>query len=107
MYQGVVSIENVTVVDISSFDELKSIIARGSVQRHTAGTQLNDESSRSHLILSIIIESTDLQTQSHGRGKVCHLSWYRYMYFVCTGMVCDEYDIRSPTFLPVLMWVIS
>jgi Kinesin motor domain len=71
MYQGVVSVENVTVVDILTFDELKSIIVRGSVQRHTAGTQLNDESSRSHLILSIIIESTDLQTQSHGRGKVC------------------------------------
>ncbi|KAF3327625.1 kinesin-like calmodulin-binding protein [Carex littledalei] len=68
--KGVVSIENVTIIDISSFDELKSIIARGSLQRHTAGTQLNDESSRSHLILSIVIESTDLQTQSHGRGKL-------------------------------------
>ncbi|KAJ4778873.1 Kinesin-like protein KIN-14I [Rhynchospora pubera] len=68
--KGVVSIENVTIVDISSFDELKSIIVRGSVQRHTAGTQLNDESSRSHLILSIIMESTDLQTQSHARGKL-------------------------------------
>lgn len=77
MYQGVVSIENVTIIDISSFDELKSIITRGSLQRHIAGTQLNDESSRSHLILSIVIESTDLQTQSHGRGKVCHLCWYR------------------------------
>jgi hypothetical protein len=31
---------------------------------------MNDESSRSHLILSIIIESTNLQTQSYARGKV-------------------------------------
>ncbi|KAJ3679611.1 hypothetical protein LUZ60_017622 [Juncus effusus] len=68
--KGVVSIENVTVLDISSYDELTSIITRGSEQRHIAGTQMNNESSRSHLILSIIIESTDLQTQSHARGKL-------------------------------------
>uniref|UniRef100_A0A1D1YVK4 Kinesin-like calmodulin-binding protein n=1 Tax=Anthurium amnicola TaxID=1678845 RepID=A0A1D1YVK4_9ARAE len=68
--KGMVFVENVTVVSISNFEELKSIIARGSEQRHTAGTQMNDESSRSHLILSIIIESTNLQTQSLARGKL-------------------------------------
>ncbi|XP_064979395.1 kinesin-like protein KIN-14I isoform X1 [Musa acuminata AAA Group] len=68
--KGLVSIENVTIVHISNFDELKAIISRGSEQRHTAGTQMNDESSRSHLIVSIIIESTNLQTQSLARGKL-------------------------------------
>ncbi|WOK95314.1 kinesin-like calmodulin-binding protein [Canna indica] len=68
--KGLVSIENVTVVQISNFDELKTIISRGSERRHIAGTQMNDESSRSHLILSIIIESTNLQTQSLARGKL-------------------------------------
>lgn len=68
--QGMVSIENVTVVQISTFEELRAVISRGSEQRHTAGTHMNDESSRSHLILSIIIESTNLQTQTHARGKV-------------------------------------
>ncbi|KAK0605899.1 hypothetical protein LWI29_031950 [Acer saccharum] len=68
--KGMVSVENVTVVSISSFDELKSIIQRGSDQRHTSGTQMNEESSRSHLILSIVIESTNLQTQSVARGKL-------------------------------------
>lgn len=65
-----VSIENVTVISISTFEELQSIIQRGSEQRHTSGTQMNEESSRSHLILSIVIESTNLQTQSVARGKV-------------------------------------
>lgn len=65
-----VSIENVTVVSISNYDELKSIIQRGSEQRHTSGTHMNEESSRSHLVLSIVIESTNLQTQSVARGKV-------------------------------------
>lgn len=62
--------ENVTVMSISSYDELQSIIERGSEKRHTTGTLMNEESSRSHLILSIIIESTNLQTQSVSRGKV-------------------------------------
>uniref|UniRef100_J3M2F0 Kinesin-like calmodulin-binding protein n=1 Tax=Oryza brachyantha TaxID=4533 RepID=J3M2F0_ORYBR len=68
--KGVVTVENVTVVNISSFEELRAIILRGSERRHTAGTNMNDESSRSHLILSIIIESTNLQTQSYARGKL-------------------------------------
>ncbi|CAL9076791.1 unnamed protein product [Musa acuminata var. zebrina] len=68
--KGLVSIENATIMQISNFDELRAIISRGSEQRHTAGTHMNDESSRSHLILSIIIESTNLQTQSLARGKI-------------------------------------
>lgn len=68
--KGMVSVENVTVVSISTFEELWSIIQRGSEQRHTSGTQMNEESSRSHLILSIVIESTNLQTQSVSRGKL-------------------------------------
>jgi len=68
--KGVVTVENATVVSISSIEELRTIISRGSERRHTAGTNMNDESSRSHLILSIIIESTNLQTQSYARGKL-------------------------------------
>ncbi|KAJ0040808.1 hypothetical protein Pint_28780 [Pistacia integerrima] len=68
--KGMVAVENVTVVSVSTFEELKSIIQRGSDQRHTSGTQMNEESSRSHLVLSIVIESTNLQTQSVARGKL-------------------------------------
>ncbi|KAF9667111.1 hypothetical protein SADUNF_Sadunf16G0299000 [Salix dunnii] len=68
--KGMVSVENVTVVSITTFEELQNIIHRGSDRRHTSGTQMNDESSRSHLILSIVIESTNLQTQSVARGKL-------------------------------------
>ncbi|KAK1349198.1 kinesin-like calmodulin-binding protein [Heracleum sosnowskyi] len=68
--KGMVSVENATVVSVSSYDELKVIIERGSEQRHTTGTLMNEQSSRSHLILSVIIESTNLQTQSVARGKL-------------------------------------
>jgi len=71
MEQGMVVVENATLVPIVSRDELESIVAKGLEKRHTSGTQMNAESSRSHLILSIIIESTNLQTQVLVRGKVC------------------------------------
>ncbi|KAJ7953273.1 Kinesin-like calmodulin-binding protein like [Quillaja saponaria] len=68
--KGMVAVENVTVVSISTMEELNSIIHRGSDRRHTSGTQMNEESSRSHLILSVVIESTNLQSQSVARGKL-------------------------------------
>ncbi|KAI0502235.1 hypothetical protein KFK09_017182 [Dendrobium nobile] len=68
--KGMVSIENVTILQVSSFEELMAVIQMGSERRHVAGTQMNDDSSRSHLILSIIIESTNLQTQTIARGKL-------------------------------------
>lgn len=45
-------------------------IEAGQARRHVASTQMNRESSRSHLIISIIIESTNLQTQSVAKGKL-------------------------------------
>lgn len=68
--KGMVIVDNVTVVYISTYDELRGIIERGSEQRHTTETLMNEQSSRSHLVLSVIIESTNLQTQSVARGKL-------------------------------------
>ncbi|CAH9098359.1 unnamed protein product [Cuscuta epithymum] len=68
--KGMVVVENVSLVSISTYEELRTVIQRGSEQRHTSGTLMNEQSSRSHLILSIIIESTNLQTQAVARGKL-------------------------------------
>lgn len=68
--KGMVMVENVTLVTISTFEELEAIVCKGVERRHTSGTQMNAESSRSHLILSIIIESTNLQTQVQVKGKL-------------------------------------
>lgn len=65
-----VVVENATIVSISTYEELRTIIEKGSEQRHTTETLMNEQSSRSHLILSVIIESTNLQTQAVSRGKV-------------------------------------
>lgn len=69
-FQSMVFVENVTTIPISTLEELRIIIERGSERRHVSGTNMNEESSRSHLILSVVIESIDLQTQSAARGKV-------------------------------------
>lgn len=45
-------------------------IEAGQQRRHVASTQMNRESSRSHLVISIIIESTNLQTQNVTKGKL-------------------------------------
>uniref|UniRef100_M4ESM1 Kinesin motor domain-containing protein n=1 Tax=Brassica campestris TaxID=3711 RepID=M4ESM1_BRACM len=68
--KGMVFVENVTTIPISTLEELRMIIERGSERRHVSGTNMNEESSRSHLILSVVIESIDLQTQSASRGKL-------------------------------------
>lgn len=72
-----VVVENVTVMSISTIEELNNIIQKGSERRHISGTQMNEESSRSHLILSIVIESTNLQSQSVARGKVFFTTFFR------------------------------
>ncbi|CAD5335964.1 unnamed protein product [Arabidopsis thaliana] len=68
--KGMVFVENVTTIPISTLEELRMILERGSERRHVSGTNMNEESSRSHLILSVVIESIDLQTQSAARGKL-------------------------------------
>ena len=43
---------------------------RGCDKRHVSSTKMNAESSRSHLIFSILIESTNLQTGQVLQGKL-------------------------------------
>lgn len=68
--QGTVLVENCTLVPISTLEELEATITKGLERRHISGTHMNAESSRSHLVFSIIIESTNLQTQNQVKGKV-------------------------------------
>lgn len=68
--KGLVMVENATVLSISTREELEVVVAKGLEKRHTSGTQMNAESSRSHLILSIVVESTNLQTQVQVKGKL-------------------------------------
>lgn len=68
--KGMVVVENSTLLPISSHEELEAIVHKGLERRHTSGTQMNAESSRSHLILSVIVESTNRQSQVLVKGKL-------------------------------------
>ncbi|KAJ7514668.1 hypothetical protein O6H91_23G054700 [Diphasiastrum complanatum] len=68
--KGMVVVENATLVTIFTRGDLDEIVAEGLQKRHTCGTNMNAESSRSHVVLSIIIESTNSQTQTLVKGKL-------------------------------------
>jgi hypothetical protein len=64
------SIRNTDVMQVTSARELLATIEKGQQRRHVSSTQMNRESSRSHLIMSVIIEATNLQTQNVTKGKL-------------------------------------
>ena len=45
-------------------------VGEGVAKRRVANTAMNTESSRSHQVFSVVIESTDLQTQAVTKGKL-------------------------------------
>ncbi|CAI5934130.1 unnamed protein product, partial [Closterium sp. NIES-64] len=68
--KGMVVVENATLIEVEYLSQLEAVVEGGMERRAVAGTQMNAESSRSHLVLSIVIETTDLQTQNVCRGKL-------------------------------------
>jgi centromeric protein E len=53
-----VFIENLTEQVVTSASDVARLIRRGTARRHTAMTQLNERSSRSHAVFRMVIEST-------------------------------------------------
>ena len=68
--KGWVTVPNATVTEVSNEDEILDVIQTGLKVRKTANTKMNVESSRSHLIFSLIIETTDSQTGTITKGKL-------------------------------------
>lgn len=65
-----VIVNGATLVEVNSGQHLMDTIEYGQRRRHVSSTHMNRESSRSHLIMSFIIETTNLQTQAVSRGKL-------------------------------------
>jgi len=68
--KGWVSVANATVREVSGYEQLMGVCQEGVARRKVANTQMNTESSRSHQVFSVVVESTDLQTQSVTKGKL-------------------------------------
>eukprot|EP00210_Caulerpa_lentillifera_P009193 g8765.t1 len=56
--------------NIASEQQLQDILEEGHKRRHTGSTKMNEVSSRSHMIISLFMKTTDLQTQRSSTGKI-------------------------------------
>ena len=65
-----VVINGVTEQELTSISKTEEIFEDGLARRKTRKTQMNDASSRSHLIFSITIDSTNVNTGVRTIGKL-------------------------------------
>jgi len=65
-----VYISNCIVKDAADASELMNLFNRGNAERHVGATKMNAESSRSHSIFAILIESYDPRTKRTTTGKL-------------------------------------
>ncbi len=61
--KGMVYIQGITLKTVHSRIELENEISSGFQKRRTEETNLNQHSSRSHLVLAVLIQSTNTQTR--------------------------------------------
>ena len=67
---GMVVVEGANEIPLSSLEEANKIFEFGLENRKTASTNMNETSSRSHLVFSIIINSRNKQTNQRTIGKL-------------------------------------
>jgi len=63
-------VQNVREVVVTNRTELLSTMADGVQRRHVASTKMNSDSSRSHLLLSMIVAAKDPTTGRKSMGKI-------------------------------------
>lgn len=67
---GLVSLKESVVVDILNPNHCLELFINGNNKRHTGATAMNAESSRSHLIFSLILTVTNRRTNAVKNGKI-------------------------------------
>jgi len=74
--RGIMFVEGVCERHVHSPEQLKALLAEGERRRHTAATAMNTSSSRSHLMLSIVVEATAKETDQviYGKITLCDLA---------------------------------
>ncbi|XP_027141790.1 kinesin-like protein KIFC3 [Larimichthys crocea] len=67
---GQLHVPGLRVIEVKNFQHIKKILATARRNRITFGTQMNQHSSRSHALLCITVQGTDLATGSKTTGKL-------------------------------------
>ncbi|XP_076443264.1 uncharacterized protein LOC143281879 [Babylonia areolata] len=68
--KGMVFVQGSAVKAATNAKELYALFEEGSKNRHVASTKMNAESSRSHLVIGIVMESTNRATGNVVKGKL-------------------------------------
>ncbi|XP_056022835.1 uncharacterized protein LOC125649969 isoform X2 [Ostrea edulis] len=68
--KGLVYVQGAIIKEATNAKELFALFEEGSKNRHTASTKMNAESSRSHLIIGVTIETTNKTTGQVLTGKL-------------------------------------
>jgi len=58
-----IQILNTTMIQITSLEEARMAFDRGIKSRKISSTEMNDESSRSHMIFTIVIQTVNMETK--------------------------------------------
>ena len=87
---GLVSVKGATHVDVSDAAEMKSTFEAGLKRRKTATTRCNINSSRSHLIFTVLLERVNMITGSQTRSKITFVDLAGSERVVKSGAVNDK-----------------
>jgi len=68
--EGLVWVQGAVMLEVGSASELQGAVAAGMRRRRVAETALNRDSSRSHVVLSVVAEGANKHTGVHTRGKL-------------------------------------
>lgn len=65
-----IQVLNTQILDIQTLNEAVSAFDRGIKSRKISATELNDVSSRSHMIFTIIIQTENTETRQRTKSKI-------------------------------------
>ena len=68
--KGIVNVPEAVKIQVGSSKEIMARFDEGNLMRHTSSTKMNDSSSRSHLIFSVLIDVTNGETNQRTVGKL-------------------------------------
>ncbi|XP_078600264.1 uncharacterized protein LOC144875230 isoform X2 [Branchiostoma floridae x Branchiostoma japonicum] len=88
--KGMVVIQGSVIKKATTSKELFALFDEGSKNRHTSSTKMNADSSRSHLVIGIIIESTNITTGTMTKGKLSLVDLAGSERVAKTGATADQ-----------------
>ena len=68
--KGIIYVQGAVIKDVESSEDLMMLFNTGNLKRHVGATNMNKESSRSHSVFCIMVESYDTSTKKTTFGKL-------------------------------------